>query len=358
MKILVVDDNRDNIELVKDILEVTGHSILTATNGSDALVIAAAELPDLVILDVNMPRMNGFEVCRHLKEDANTQQIPVIMLTAQDAIESRVEGLTAGADDYLTKPFSPRELMARVDRSLRSKAVSDDMRSQQQLLRKTFSRFVAGPIVDQLMQNPEQVRLGGTLQPVTVLFADLQGFTTLSENTEPETLLQLLNSYHTYMVRLILQYGGTIDKFLGDGVMALFNTPVHQDDHVARAVKTALHIQDELHWFVQDLPDEHRLLVNFGIHTGMAIVGNVGSENVMDFTAVGDTVNVAARLQGVADDGQILVSKEVYLATQDFVFGRSRGKLPVKGRKTPVDAYEISNTYFEYSDDPEKMKQG
>lgn len=347
MKILVVDDNRDNIELVRDILEVTGHTILSAVNGLDALEIASAELPDLVILDVNMPRMDGFEVCRRLKEGEDTSGIPVIMLTAQDAIESRVEGLTAGADDYLTKPFSPRELMARVDRSLRSKAISDDMRSQQLLLRKTFSRFVAAPVVDQLLQNPEQVRLGGKLQPVTVFFADLQGFTSLSEQTEPETLLQLLNSYHTYMVRIVLQYGGTIDKFLGDGLMALFNTPVYQDDHIARAVKTALHIQDELHWFVQDMPPEHRMLVNFGIHTGTAIVGNVGSDNVMDFTAVGDTVNVAARLQGAADNGQILVSKEVFNATQDFVFGRSRGELRVKGRKTPVDAYEISNTFFE-----------
>jgi len=345
MKILVVDDNRDNIELVRDILEVTGHTILSAFNGHTALEIADAELPDLVILDVNMPRMNGFEVCRRLKEGEKTSGIPVIMLTAQDAIESRVEGLSSGADDYLTKPFSPRELMARVDRSLRSKAISDDMRSQQALLRKTFSRFVAAPIVDQLLQNPEQVQLGGTLQPVTVLFADLQGFTTLSEHTEPETLLQLLNSYHTYMVRIVLQYGGTIDKFLGDGLMALFNTPVQQEDHIARAVKTALHIQDELHWFHQDLPEEYRMLINFGIHTGTAIVGNVGSENVMDFTAVGDTVNVAARLQGVADDGQILVSKETFEATQDFIYGRSRGELAVKGRTTPVNAYEISNSY-------------
>jgi class 3 adenylate cyclase len=347
VKILVVDDNRDNIELVRDILEVTGHTIFSAFNGADALEIAEAELPDLIILDVNMPHMNGFEVCRRLKEGEQTNEIPVMMLTAQDAIESRVEGLSSGADDYLTKPFSPRELMARVDRSLRSKAISDDMRSQQALLRKTFSRFVAAPIVDQLLENPEQVRLGGTLQPVTVLFADLQGFTTLSELTEPQTLLQLLNSYHTYMMRIVLQYGGTIDKFLGDGLMALFNTPVQQDDHVARAVKTALHIQDDLHWFAQELPEDHRLLINFGIHTGTAIVGNVGSENLMDFTAVGDTVNVAARLQGVADNGQILVSKEVFNATQDFVFGRSRGQLRVKGRTNPVDAYEISNTYFE-----------
>lgn len=354
MKILIVDDNRDNIELVRDILSFTGYEVLTAHNGSQAIQIAQQEVPELVILDVNMPGMSGFDVCKALKSEAATEHVPIIMLTAQDAIDSRVEGLEAGADDYLTKPFSPRELMARVDRSLRSKAISDGLRSQQEqlrsqqkLLRDTFSRFVAAPIVEQLLQDPGQVKLGGKLQPVTVLFADLQGFTTLSERTEPEILLQLLNSYHSFMLRIVLQYGGTIDKFLGDGLMALYNTPVQQEDHVARAVKTALHIQDELHWFVRGIPEEHQMKINFGIHTGDAVVGNVGTENLMDFTAVGDTVNVAARLQGVADDGQILVSRVVFEATQDFVFGRSRGQLSVKGRTNPVDTYQISNTYFE-----------
>lgn len=347
MKILVVDDHRDNIELVRDVLEVGGYSVIDAMNGADALIKAPLEMPDLILLDVNMPGMDGFEVCARLKQHESTGHIPVIMLTAQVDIDSRVKGLAAGADDYLSKPFSPRELIARVDRSLRSKAVSDDLRSRQEHLRQTFSRFVAPSIVDQLLKNPDQVRLGGKLQQVTVLFADLQGFTTLSEKTEPEMLLQLLNSYHSFTVKIVLQYGGTIDKFLGDGVMALYNTPVLQEDHIARAVKTALHIQDELHWFNQQLPMLHRMKINFGIHTGMAVVGNVGTENLMDFTAVGDTVNIAARLQGLADDGQILVSEPVYLATQDFVFGRSRGDIIVKGRTEPISTYQISNTFFD-----------
>jgi adenylate cyclase len=346
MKILVVDDNRDNIELVRDVLEIGGYVVLEAMNGADSLKIVSEQMPDLILLDVNMPGMSGFEVCKQLKADDTTRTIPVIMLTAQSDVDSRVQGLAAGADDYLTKPYSPRELMARVDRSIRSKAVSDDLRSRQEHLKATFSRFVAQPVVEQLLKNPDQVRLGGKLQPITVLFADLEGFTSLSEHTQPELLLQLLNSYHTFTVKIVLQYGGTIDKFLGDGLMALYNTPVLQDDHIARAVKTALHIQDELYWFNQKLPEAHRMKINFGIHTGMAVVGNVGSENLMDFTAVGDTVNVAARLQGLADDGQILVSAMVFESTQDFVFGRSRGDVAVKGRKGAVEIYQISNTYF------------
>ena len=280
MKILVVDDNRENIMLVRDVLEVADYDVIEALSGQKAIEIVPLEQPDLILLDVNMPGMDGFEVCRALKTDEATRTIPVIMLTAQADVDSRVYGIEAGADDYMTKPYSPRELLARVERSLRSKAVSDDMRAtheqlkqQQELIKHTFSRFVASSVVDELLKDPTSVKLGGQLQPVTVLFADLQGFTTLSEHTEPEQLLALLNSYHTFMVNIVLKYGGTIDKFLGDGLMALYNTPVQQDDHVARAVKTALHIQDELYWFTQDLPEELRTKVNFGIHTGNAIVG-------------------------------------------------------------------------------------
>lgn len=354
MKILVVDDNRENIVLVRDILEVLEYQVIEALSGPTAIEIVPEEQPDLILLDVNMPGMNGFETCDILKSDENTRHIPVIMLTAQADVDSRVQGIEVGADDYLTKPYSPRELLARVERSLRSKVASDDMRKtqqalreQQEIIKQTFTRFVAGSIVDELLKDPSRIKLGGQLQAVTVLFADLQGFTSLSEHTDPQQLLQLLNSYHTFMVNIVLKYGGTIDKFLGDGLMALYNTPIEQDDHVARAVKTALHVQDELYWFAQEIPEEQRTKVNFGIHTGNAIVGNVGSENLMDFTAVGDTVNVAARLQGVAEDGEILVSAPVFEATQDFVFGRSRGHLTVKGRKGTIESYQISNTYFE-----------
>jgi adenylate cyclase len=352
LKILVVDDNRDNIELVRDILEVSGHKVVAAESGQKALQVAPVETPDLILLDVNMPGMDGFEVCRQLKSNPATSQIPVIMLTAQTDVDSRVKGLAVGADDYLAKPFSPRELMARLERSLRTKAASDDLRVKQEQIRNTFSRFVAASIVDELLKDPDQVKLGGRLQPVTVMFADLEGFTSLSEMAEPEQLLQVLNAYHTFMAEIVIYYGGTIDKFLGDGLMALYNTPVEQKDHIARAVKTALHIQDELYWFNERNPANPRMKINFGIHTGMAIVGNVGSENLMDFTAVGDTVNVAARLQSMAERGEILVSAAVFAQTQDFTFGRSRGMLQVKGRKEPVEVYQISNTYFEIDREP------
>jgi class 3 adenylate cyclase len=344
LKILVVDDNPDNIELVKDILAMAGHSVLQALNGTSALNVAGEQLPDLILLDVNMPGMTGFEVAAKLKEARATAGIPIIMLTAQSDVDSRVKGLAVGADDYLTKPFSPRELIARVERSLKTKETTDTLRVTQEMIRNTFERFVAPQIVEQLLKNPDLVKPGGKLQPTTVMFADLQGFTSLSERTDPEALLQLLNRYHSFIVKIILQYNGTIDKLIGDGVMALYNTPIEQPDHIARAVKSALHIQDELYWFHQKLPEPHRMKINFGIHSGTVVVGNVGTEKLMNFTAVGDTVNVAARLQGIADNGQILVSRRVYEATSDFVYGRSLGVFQVKGRAEPIETYEISNT--------------
>lgn len=346
-KILIVDDNYDNIDLINDILESMDYDILTAMEGQTALEIAGRDHPDLIILDVNMPGMSGFEVVEHLKKDEATQSIPVIMLTALSDIENRVHAMTLGAEDYLTKPFSPRELIARVQRRLQSKVQTDDLKAKQEQIRNTFERFVAAPIVHQMLQSPADVKLGGKLQEITVMFADLEGFTSLSEHTEPEMLLSILNQYHSLIVKNIQRYNGTIDKFIGDCVMALYNTPVEQKDHISNAVKTALNIQDEMHWFHSKLEEQYRLKVNFGIHTGVAVVGNVGTTELMDYTAVGDTVNVAARLQGLADGGRILISDRVYAAVEDIIFGRLRGPFPVKGRKNSVIVYEISNTYIE-----------
>ena len=346
MQILVVDDNLDNIELIHDILVTLDYDILTAMDGKTALDLAHEHRLDLIVLDVNMPGMSGFDVVERLKNDEQTQSIPVIMVTALSDIENRVHAMTLGAEDYLTKPFSPRELIARVQRRLQSKLQTDDLKAKQEQIRNTFERFVAAPIVQQMLQHPTDVKLGGKLQEITVMFADLEGFTSLSEQTDPEKLLSVLNTYHSLVVKIIQRYRGTIDKFIGDCVMALYNTPVETSDHISNAVKSALHIQDELHWFHQNLEEPYRLKINFGIHTGVAVVGNVGTTELMDYTAVGDTVNVAARLQGLADNGQILISEGVYRAVEDIVFGRLRGPLAVKGRQNSVIVYEISNTYI------------
>ena len=289
-----------------------------------------------------MPGMSGFDVMSALKSDAVTAQIPVLMLTALADVENRVHGLGLGADDYLSKPFNPRELVARVNARLRAKGETDDLRASQEMIRATFERFVAPQVVERLLRDPSQVKLGGTLQEVTVMFADLEGFTSISEFTEPATLLSVLNHYHTLIVNIVQRFGGTVDKFIGDAVMALYNTPLAQQDHALRAVRTAVHIRDSLADFYQQFDAAFHMRVNFGIHTGMAVVGNVGTPQIMDFTAVGDTVNLAARLQDICTDGQILISRSTYEQVADHINAVPVGYLDIKGRQEPVMAYTVS----------------
>lgn len=341
MKILAVDDNPINLELISDIADSNGYKVIMARDGKTALQIAAQEVPDLVVLDVSMPGMSGYEVCAQLKADPNLNHIPVIMLTALHDIGSRVQGLEAGADDYLTKPFSARELLARMEARLRAKTESDHLREARKIVEETFSRFVSPAVVEQLLKDPTQVKLGGKLQEITVMFADLQNFTTISEATSPEQLLTILNMYHELIVRLIQENGGTVDKFMGDAVMALYNTPLEQPDHCLRAAKTALDIQAALPAFYAQFEPQFQMKINIGLHTGQAVVGNVGATHIMDFTAVGDTVNVAARLQGQGHDGQIIISQSVYDAIIGQVNLRQIGAIQLKGRNEAIMAYEI-----------------
>jgi adenylate cyclase len=339
--VLIADDNKDGRQLLVDIVSSMGHNIVQVSNGLDALAAAHAHLPDLILLDVTMPGMSGFDVCEHLKSDEQTQQIPIILLTALSDVEHRVQGLKLGADDYLGKPFNPRELVERVRTRLRSKVETDELRAMQTTIRKTFERYVSPSVVEQLLHDPAQVQLGGKLQTVTVLFADLEGFTSIAEQTEPVKLLTVLNLYHTMMVSLIREHGGTVDKFIGDGVMALYNTPLEQTSHALHAVMTAVHIRDVMTAFHQQFEPIYRMRINFGIHTGQAVVGNVGAPDLMNYTALGDTVNLAARLQGLSSSGQILISAATRNQLKDRVITRSIGKLNVKGRTELVVTYEV-----------------
>ena len=279
MRILVAEDNEDSRLLVLDILSMMGHSATGAKNGQQALLLAQEDPPDLIILDVNMPVMSGFEVLEHIKTDERLCDIPVLMLTAQSGIDDRVQGLGLGADDYITKPFSPRELMARVDARLRAKQASDDLRAARDHILNTFERYVAPSVVEKLVADPTSVQLGGQLQEVTAFFADLEGFTSLSENTEPAQLLDILNGYLTVVTEAIISNQGTLDKFLGDGVMALFNTPLPMQNHALAAVQAALDAQVRVEAYHQSLDPKFHLKYRIGIHTGYAIVGNVGSRS-------------------------------------------------------------------------------
>lgn len=345
MKILVVDDNPINVDLLVDIAENRGWHVLTAYDGETAIQVTQTQQPDVVVLDVNMPMMSGYEVCAHLKADARTAHVPVIMLTALADVDARVKGLAVGADDYITKPYSARELIARIETRMRAKEENDSLRQMQQTIRQTFERFVNPSIVQQLLQDPARVELGGKLQDVTVMFTDLEGFTSISEVTDPVTLLSVLNAHHKLVVDIVLAHGGTVDKFIGDAVMGLFNTPLEQSDHVRRAVDAALAIQEALPYFHQQFPIEFRMKINIGIHSGAAIVGNVGTSQIMDFTAVGDTVNIAARLQSQSHGGSVLASKAVRdaIGQAEHVLFLPIGQLMLKGRTQSVTAFSVKS---------------
>jgi len=343
MKILVAEDNIDSRELLSEILTAMGHEVILAFDGVNALEKLDDHDPDLAILDVDMPRKDGFEVVKNLKDNPETATIPVIMLTARSDVESRVMGLGLGADDYLSKPFNPRELMARVNTRLRAKAETDDLRQTQELIKQTFSKYVPEQVIQYMLANSSEIKLGGQVRQVTVMFADIEGFTTVSEHNDPVELLNVLNKYHGLLVSKIKSNGGTIDKFLGDGIMALFNAPVDQDDHVFQAVKTAIEIRHALKLFHMDMEESFRLGVNIGIHTGQAVVGNVGGSELMDYTAVGDTVNLAARLQGLSNQSEITISAATYDIVKDRIRAELQGERLVKGRETAVTIYHVKD---------------
>ncbi len=339
-KILVAEDNPNARQLVHDILESIGYESILAVDGPSAIAAAQSQIPDLIILDVNMPGMSGFEVCKIIKSDAKLSHIPVLMLTAQSDVESRVIGLGLGAEDYIGKPFSPRELAARVEARIRAKSENDNLRRTQEIIRQTFERYVSPNVVEKLLESPADVQLGGKLQEITVLFSDLEGFTSVSEKTDPEKLLGILNLYHELVVGIIQSEGGTVDKFIGDGVMSLYNTPLLQPDHALRAIRTALNIRRELVKFSEQFEPIYRMKINFGIHTGTAVVGNVGTPQIMNFTAVGDTVNLASRLQALSNNEKILLSQATYDQLNGQVQVNPLGARNVKGRVEPVMVYE------------------
>ena len=529
-KILIVDDELAGRETLVDLLDGQSYNLVFANNGAEALEKVAKLRPDLILLDVMMPGMDGFEICRQIKAEKTWQHIPIILVTALDGKKDLVRGLDAGADDFLSKPVHGMELRARVRSMLRSKTQYDLLEKQRreleaslrlnerfsevfaqhlealeilhntgihmmsqldtdsvlslishtvldlipeasgcvvhflseedqellpvifssannskmvypsigiedivrqtietrqavhipdlttmpdqaelqipemrellvtalvdgqrplgalsvysrktnvfkdghqhilsilanqaavainqarfikereqaterekQAIRQLFKRYVSSAVVDRLVDGRENLALGGKRQEITVLFADLRGFTTFSENMAPERLVEVLNQYLALAVDAILAREGMLDKFIGDAVMAVFNAPLPQPDHTLRAVRTAQAIQEAIARYNQQTPEDN-LAYGIGIHVGQAIVGNVGTAQQMDYTAIGDAVNLASRLQEKAERGQILLSQAVYDAVKDVIQVESLGPVTIKGRSAAEPVYAV-----------------
>jgi len=354
-KILVVDDTPQNVKLLADLLAVKGYAVATASSGAEALEKVEKEQPDLVLLDVVMPEMSGYEVCRQIRDNRATAMLPVVMVTALDPAQERVKGIEAGADDFLTKPINRHELLARVKSLLRIKVLHDELAEWNRTLERRveaqvaqlerlarLKRFFSPQLAEMIVSGDADDPLKSHRREITVVFLDLRGFTSFAETSEPEEVMGVLREYHTEMGRLILEHEGTLERFTGDGMMIFFNDPVPVSDAPERAVRMAVAMRqrvDEL--LVRWKKRGYDLDFGVGISQGYATIGAIGFEGRLDYGAIGTVTNLAARLCGEAKAGQILISQRVYGAIEDSVEVEQLGGLTLKGFSKPVPAFNV-----------------
>ena len=354
-KLLVVDDTAANVKLLADLLTVKGYAVVTATSGKEALAVVARERPDLLLLDVVMPEMSGYEVCRKLRGDPATAMLPVVMVTALDPAQERVKGIEAGADDFLTKPINQAELLARVKSLLRVKALHDEISDMNRTLERRVAeqvaelerlgrlkRFFSPALAEAIVQGGAEDPLKSHRREICVVFVDMRGFTAFAEAAEPEEVMGVLREYHAAMGALILEHEGTLERFTGDGMMIFFNDPVVVPDPAARAVRMALAMRAR----VEDLRagwSKHGwdLHVGMGIAQGYATLGAIGFEGRWDYGAIGTVTNLAARLCGEAQPGQTLISRRVLATLDDAVQAEPVGELTLRGFSRPVTALNV-----------------
>ena len=322
--ILAVDDEPANIALLSKLLKHLGYDVVEASDGVAALEAVAEHQPDLVCLDVMMPGLDGIGVCQQLRSQPEHAGLPILLLTALNRTDDRVLGLEAGANDFLTKPFDEHELSARVRSLLRTKALHDR-------LEDLLGRYVSESVASEVLRDPFAVSLGGDRRDVTTLFADIRGFTALAADHSPEETLGMLNRYLAVVSDAVEAQDGTVADLLGDGVFAFFGAPVCREDDAERAVRAGLAIQSAVSELKLPMMPGVRLQAGIGITTGQVVAGNVGSERRMHYAVVGDSVNIASRLQSAAGPGQILVDEATHDRVGDLVEWQDLGTLRLAG---------------------------
>jgi len=334
--ILVVDDTPENIDVLRGVLK-SHYKVKVAINGKQALKLCrSGQPPDLVLLDVMMPGMDGFEVCRRLKAEPSTEGIPVIFVTAMNDAHDEVQGFEAGGVDYINKPITPAIVLSRVRTHLQ-------LRSAYRFIRETFGRYLSDEIVDRLIDSPEGLTLGGEKRHLSIMMADLRGFTSIGERLPAETVVNMINIFLGRMTEVIQQHQGTIDEFIGDAILAIFGAPVQRDDDALRAVRCAVEMQRAM----RDVNREYLALgypvveMGIGINTGEVIVGNIGSKKRTKYGVVGRVVNTTSRIESYTIGGQILISDSTRAACQDLL--RIDGQMEVmpKGLTEPITIYDV-----------------
>src|SRR5512138_908022 len=337
-RILVVDDTPQNVKLFSDLLKARGYEVSSAASGEQALESIARQPPDLVLLDIMMPGISGYDVCRRIRENPATALLPVVMATSLDPNQERVKGIEAGADDFLPKPVNHAELFARVKSLLRIKRLQDERLAR---LKSFFSPQLAELIAagkgDEILKTHRR--------EITVEFFDMRGFTAFTDSAEPEEVMELLRAFHGALGKIVLEHQGTIERFAGDAVMVFFNDPLPIEKPAEHALRTALAVQEAFvpigqHWKKRSGFD---LGLGCGIAQGYATLGAIGFEGRWDYAAIGNVTNLAARLCAEAKGGQILADRKT-MAVLDGVFEfETVGELSLKGFSHPMAAFALKS---------------
>jgi adenylate cyclase len=360
-KILVVDDVARNVKLLADVLTAKGYQIITADNGTEALKRVNEDKPDLLLLDVMMPGLSGYDVCSAIRQDPATRMLPVVLVTALDASE-RVKGLDCGADDFITKPINQQELLARVRSLLRIKSLYDEVQAQRAQLEQwnrtleqrvaegvsqlerlgRLKRFFSPQVADLILAGGTEDPLRSHRSEITVVFVDLRGYTEFTETSDPEEVMQALRDYHGAMGRLIVAYSGTLERFAGDSIMIFFNDPVAIPNPAERAIRMALEMQCDFGKLAMNWKRRgYDLNIGIGVAQGYATLGAIGFEGRLDYGAIGAVCSLAARLCAQAKGGQTLVSQRVLACVEDIVDFESIGELTLKGFHRPIPTFNI-----------------
>jgi class 3 adenylate cyclase len=366
---LLVDDNEFNRDMLGRRLVLLGHTVVTAENGRQALDLLETTSVDLILLDIMMPVMNGYEVLEVRHADPRLRDVPCLVISAVDEMDSVVRCVEMGAEDYLPKPFNPVLLRARIGACLEKKRLRDQEKTHLATIERqadelaVWNRTLAERVAEQVSELERLARLRRFLAPqlaevivssgdesileshrreVTVVFTDLRGFTAFAGAAEPEEVMAVLREYHQAMGELIFEYEGTLERFAGDGLMVFFNDPIPCVDHTARAVRMAVAMRDAVGTLARGWRKRgYELGFGVGIAQGYATLGKVGFEGRFDYAAIGTVTNLASRLSDEAQSGQILVNSRAYLAVEDEVEAEPLEALTLKGFNGPVPAYNV-----------------
>jgi len=362
--LLVVDDSELNRDLLSRYLAHLGHTVQAAADGARALALIDTGVFDLVLLDIMMPGLNGYQVLQHLKNSPTWRDLPVIMISALDEMDSVVRCIELGATDYLLKPFNPVLLRARVGACLEKKRLVDREKEQKRQLqalnaalevrnrfiRRTFGRYLSDDIVETILEQPDGLKIGGEKRQATILMADLRGFTAVSERLPAEDVVAMVNTYLEIMTEIILKHQGTIDEFIGDGILVIFGAPLARPDDARRAVACAVDMQLAM----ASVNERNRgagypeVGLGIGVNTGKMVVGNIGSQKRMKYGVVGRQVNLTSRIESYTVGGQIFISEGTLKACGDMVRLDSALEIMPKGVTEPLTVYEVGGIAGDY----------